>query len=71
MCVCVYESEFKGPNRRGRPLGRWKDRVEEYLGEREVLMGRGWVVMRYGCGGVEEGMEWTEGKGYVVCCGVD
>ncbi len=31
----VYESELNGPNRRGRPLGRWKDRVEEYLGERE------------------------------------
>ncbi len=32
----VYESEFKGPNRRGRPLGRWKDRVEEYLGQRGI-----------------------------------
>ncbi len=32
----VYESELKGPNRRGRPLGRWKDRVEEYLGERGI-----------------------------------
>ncbi len=29
----VYESELKGPNRRGRPPGRCKDRVEEYLGE--------------------------------------
>ncbi len=38
--VKVYESELKGPKRRGRPLGRWKDRVQEYLGEREVLMGR-------------------------------
>ncbi len=27
----VYASEFEGPNRRGRPLGRWKDSVE-YLG---------------------------------------
>ncbi len=35
----VYESELKGPNRRGRPLGRWKDRVE-CLGERAVS-GRG------------------------------
>ncbi len=33
--VKVYESELEGHNRRGRPLGRWKDRVEEYLGERE------------------------------------
>ncbi len=32
----VYESELKGPNRRGRPLGRWLDRVAEYLGERGI-----------------------------------
>ncbi len=32
--VRVYESELKGPNRRGRPLGKWKDRLEDYLGER-------------------------------------
>ncbi len=38
--VKVYESKLEGPNRRGRPLGRWKDRVEEYLGERGVN-GRG------------------------------
>ncbi len=35
----VYESEREGPDRRGRPLGRWKDRVEEDLGER-VINGR-------------------------------
>ncbi len=29
----VYVSEIKGPSRRGRPLGRWKDRVKEYLSE--------------------------------------
>ncbi len=34
--VKVYESKLEGPNRRGRPLGRWKDRVEEYLGERGI-----------------------------------
>ncbi len=33
--VKVYDSELKGPNRRGRPLGRWRDRVEEYLGEED------------------------------------
>ncbi len=27
----VYVSEIEGPNRRGRPLGRWKDRVKEYV----------------------------------------
>ncbi len=36
----VYESELEGPNRGGRPLGRWKDRVDEYLGERGIN-GRG------------------------------
>ncbi len=40
--VKVYESKLEGLNRKGRPLGRWKDRAEEYLGEgstngREVL----------------------------------
>ncbi len=24
----VYENELEGPYRSGRPLGRWKDRVE-------------------------------------------
>ncbi len=36
----VYESELKGPNRRGRPLGRWKNRVEECRKERGIN-GRG------------------------------
>ncbi len=35
----MYESELEGPNRRGRPLGRWKDRAEEYLGGRDI---NGW-----------------------------
>ncbi len=30
----VYESELEDSNRGGKPLGRWKDRVEEYLGEK-------------------------------------
>ncbi len=34
--VKVYESALKGSNRGGKPLGRWKDRVEEYLGEKGV-----------------------------------
>ncbi len=34
--VKVYESQLEGPNRRGRPLGRWKDRVEEDLGKRAI-----------------------------------
>ncbi len=33
----MYESELVGPNRRRRPLGRWKDRVEEvYLEKRAI-----------------------------------
>ncbi len=28
-----YESELKGPNRKGRPLGRWRDKVEECVSE--------------------------------------
>ncbi len=30
----VYRSSVEGPNRRGRPLGRWEDRVKEYVDER-------------------------------------
>ncbi len=29
-------SSVEGPNRRGRPLGRWKDKVKEYMSERGV-----------------------------------
>ncbi len=32
----VYWSSVEGPTRRGRPLGRWEDRVEEYMSERGV-----------------------------------
>ena len=37
----VYMSELEGTGRRGRPLGRWKDRVKEYLNERGVRGVRG------------------------------
>ncbi len=30
----VYLSSVVGPNRRERPLGRWEDRVKEYVGEK-------------------------------------
>ncbi len=33
----VYVSESVGPNNRGRPNRRWKDRVNEYLHERAGL----------------------------------
>ncbi len=29
--VKVYQSRVEGTNRRGRPLGRWEDRVKEYV----------------------------------------
>ncbi len=32
----MYWSSVEGPNRRGRPLGRWEDRVKEYMSERGV-----------------------------------
>ncbi len=30
----VYLSSVEGPNRRGRPLGRWEDKVKEYMSQR-------------------------------------
>ncbi len=30
----VHVSESVGPNRRGRPLWRWRDRLKEYMCER-------------------------------------
>ncbi len=30
----VYVIEIKCPNRRGRPLGRWNDRIKESMSER-------------------------------------
>ncbi len=29
----LYQSSVEGPNRRGRPLGRWEDRVKECVCE--------------------------------------
>ncbi len=36
----VYVSKTVGPNSRGRPLGRWRDRVKEYMCERCYQRGR-------------------------------
>ncbi len=30
----MYQSIVESPNRRGRPLGRWEDKVKEYVSER-------------------------------------
>ncbi len=35
----VYMSESVGANSRGRPLGRWRDRVKEYMCERGATRG--------------------------------
>ncbi len=32
----VYQSSVEGPSRRGRPVGRWEDRVNEYVSEKGV-----------------------------------
>ncbi len=32
----MYLSSVEGPYKRGRPLGRWEDMVNEYMSEREV-----------------------------------
>ncbi len=42
-------SSVEGPNRRGRPLGRWEDRVKEYMSERGGGGGNGleWVRREY------------------------
>ncbi len=32
----MYQSSVEGPDRRGRPLGRWEDKVKEYMSERGV-----------------------------------
>ncbi len=34
--VKVYLSSVEGMSRRGRPLGRWEDKVKEYVSERGV-----------------------------------
>ncbi len=36
LVMKVYLNSVEGPNRRGRPLGRWEDRVKEYVSERGV-----------------------------------
>ncbi len=37
----VYLSSVEGPNRRGRPLGRWEDKMKEYMSDRGAR-GNGW-----------------------------
>ncbi len=45
----VYVSEIENPSRIGRPLGRWKDRVMEYMSERGSNRGGGLKQARREC----------------------
>ncbi len=45
----VYTSESVDPNSRGRPPGRWRDRVEEYMWERGDTRGGGLDQARMEC----------------------
>ncbi len=45
----VYVSESVGPDSGGRPLGRWRDRVKEYMCERGAAMGVGLDQARREC----------------------
>ncbi len=57
----VYESELRGPNRRGRPLERWKDRVESTW-ERGIFNGTGILEQaRREC--------WDRERWRLFCCG--
>ncbi len=44
----VYLRSVEGPNRRGKPLGKWEDRVTEYVNERRVR-GNGLELSRREC----------------------
>ncbi len=57
----VYASEIGGRSMRGRPLGRWKDRVKEYMSERDATRERGLQQARREC---LERERWM-----LFCCG--
>ena len=39
----MYASKIVDPTRRGKPVVRWKDRVKEYVHERDTDRGEGSV----------------------------
>ncbi len=45
----VYVSETVDPNSRGRQLGRWKDRIKEYMCNRGSTRKRGFEQARREC----------------------
>ncbi len=50
----VYLSSVEGTNRRGRPLGRWENRVKEYVSERGV----GWHGLEWARKECMDGERW-------------
>ncbi len=46
--VKVYLSSVEGTNREGRPLGRWEDKVQDYVSEMGVR-GNGLECVRREC----------------------
>ncbi len=57
----VYVSESVGYSSRGRPLGRWRDRVKEYMCERGATRGGGLDQARREC--------LDRGRRRLFCCG--
>ena len=45
----VYVCELEGSNQKGRPLGRWRDKVKEYMCERGDSRGGGLDRARRDC----------------------
>ncbi len=45
----VHVSEIVGPDSRGRSLGRWRDRVKEYMCERVTTRRGGFQQARRAC----------------------
>ncbi len=45
----VYMNESVGPNSRGKLLGRWRDRLKEYMCERGATRGAGLDQARREC----------------------
>ncbi len=39
----VYVCESVGPSSKGRPPGKWRDRVKEYMCERGAVRGERWI----------------------------
>ncbi len=56
----VYMSESVGPNSGGRLLGRWRDRVKEYMCERGATRGGGLDQARRECLNRERWRTWEK-----------